>query len=383
MSSQSEAGKKRPFIDHDIKLDFNDVLFRPQRSTLKSRQEVNLEREITFLHSRKTWSGTPLISSNMDTTGTFEMGVSLSKYKCLTTIHKYYSPDDWKIFAIRRPEALPYVAISAGTSQRDFEIVKQITENIPDLQMICLDVANGYSQYFVDTVAKYRQAFPKHVIMAGNVVTGEMTQELIESGADIIKIGIGPGSVCTTRKQTGVGYPQLSAVLECAEAAHELGGHVISDGGCVTPGDVAKALGAGGDFVMIGGMFGGHDESGGEIFIRDGQLFKKFYGMSSTTAMNKYSGGVAEYRSSEGKTVEMPYKGPVEATLLDILGGVRSTCTYVGAKNVVELANKTSFIRVNRQLNESLSNLRTDLNHGYARLKAQQLLEASVIGGGN
>jgi GMP reductase len=247
--------------------------------------------------------------------------------------------------------------------------------------MICLDVANGYSQYFVDTVHKYREAFPRHTIVAGNVVTGEMTQELIKSGADIIKVGIGPGSVCTTRKQTGVGYPQLSAVIECSEAAHELNAHVISDGGCVSPGDVAKALGAGGDFVMLGGMFGGHDESGGEIFIRDGQLFKKFYGMSSTTAMTKYSGGVAEYRSSEGKTVEMPYKGPVEATLLDVLGGVRSTCTYVGAKCVVELAQKTSFIRVNRQLNESLSNLRTDLNHGYARLKAQQLLEASVIGG--
>lgn len=207
--------------------------------------------------------------------------------------------------------------------------------------------------------------------MAGNVVTGDMTKELIQSGADIIKVGIGPGSVCTTRKQTGVGYPQLSAVLECAEAAHDLGGHVISDGGCVSPGDVAKAFGAGGDFVMLGGMFGGHDESGGEIFIRDGQLFKKFYGMSSTTAMTKYSGGVAEYRSSEGKTVEMPYKGPVEATLLDVMGGVRSTCTYVGASCIDDLPKNTTFIRVNRQLNESLSHLRTDLNHGYARLKAQ------------
>ena len=317
----------------------------------------------------------------MDTTGTFEMGVSLAKYKCLTTVHKYYSINDWKIFAIRKPEALPFVAVSAGTSQKDFELVKAIISDHPELQMICLDVANGYSQYFVDTVAKYRSAFPHTTIIAGNVVTGEMTQELIQSGADIIKVGIGPGSVCTTRKQTGVGYPQLSAVMECSTAAHELGAHVISDGGCISPGDVAKAFGAGGDFVMLGGMFGGHDQSGGEIFIRDGQLFKKFYGMSSTTAMNKYSGGVAEYRSSEGKTVEMPYKGPVEATLLDIMGGVRSTCTYVGAQNIEELPNKTQFIRVNRQLNESLSHLRTDLNHGYARLKAQQLLEQSVIGG--
>lgn len=348
LASLRRASTGRPHIDEEIKLDFNDVLFRPQRSALKSRAEVNLEREFTFLHSKRVWKGIPVISSNMDTTGTFEMGVSLAKYKCLTAIHKYYSPEDWKIFSIRKPEAVPFVAVSAGTSQKDFEIVKTITANLPTLQMICLDVANGYSQYFVDTVHKYREAFPKHTILAGNVVTGEMTRELIQSGADIIKVGIGPGSVCTTRKQTGVGYPQLSAVLECAEAAHELGGHIISDGGCVSPGDVAKALGAGGDFVMIGGMFGGHDESGGEIFIRDGQLFKKFYGMSSTTAMNKYSGGVAEYRSSEGKTVEMPYKGPVEATLLDVLGGVRSTCTYVGAQTVIQLPEKTSFIRVNR-----------------------------------
>ena len=120
-----------------------------------------------------------------------------------------------------------------------------------------------------ECVAQVRAEFPNHTILAGNVVTGEMVEELILSGADIIKVGIGPGSVCTTRKKTGVGYPQLSAVLECADAAHGLGGHIISDGGCTCPGDVAKAFGAGADFVMMGGMLAGHDQSGGEVISKN------------------------------------------------------------------------------------------------------------------
>ncbi|NXU65492.1 GMPR1 reductase, partial [Horornis vulcanius] len=190
---------------------------------------------------------------------------------------------------------------------------------------------------------------------AGNVVTGEMVEELIISGADIVKVGIGPGSVCTTRIKTGVGYPQLSAVIECADSAHGLKGHIISDGGCNCPGDVAKAFGAGADFVMIGGMFAGHDQSAGDIIERNGKKVKLFYGMSSDTAMKKHAGGVAEYRASEGKTVEVPYRGDVEHTILDILGGLRSTCTYVGAAKLKELSKRTTFIRVTQQHNEVFS----------------------------
>merc|ERR1712039_412825 len=201
-------------------------------------------------------------------------------------------------------------------------------------------------------IRKIRAKYPAKTIMAGNVVTKEMTEELIFSGADIIKVGIGPGSVCTTRKQTGVGYPQLSAVIECADAAHGLGGRVVSDGGCTCPGDLSKAFGAGADFVMLGGMLAGHDESGGELMETSPGVFHKiFYGMSSDTAMTKHAGGVAEYRSSEGKTVRVPYRGPIEATMNDILGGIRSACTYVGAKELRELSKRTSFIRVTQQLN--------------------------------
>ncbi|XP_037088593.1 GMP reductase 1-like [Pollicipes pollicipes] len=341
-----------PRIDTDVKLDFKDVLLRPKRSTLKSRADVCVERTITFRNSKYTWTGVPIIASNMDTVGTFEMAVALAKHKIFTTIHKHYPVEAWKQFAAAQPETLYFVAVSAGTSAADFDRLAEIVQAVPELRFICLDVANGYSELFVECVRKVRATFPHHTIMAGNVVTGEMVEELLLSGADLIKVGIGPGSVCTTRKKTGVGYPQVSAVLECGDAAKGLGGHIISDGGCTCPGDVAKAFGAGADFVMLGGMLAGHDQSGGEVIERDGRKYKLFYGMSSATAMQKHAGGVAEYRASEGKTVQIPYRGDVTATVLDVLGGVRSACTYIGAGKLKELPKRTTFIRVTQQLNE-------------------------------
>ncbi|XP_078190747.1 GMP reductase 2 isoform X4 [Callithrix jacchus] len=321
-----------PHIDNDVKLDFKDVLLRPKRSTLKSRSEVDLTRSFSFRNSKQTYTGVPIIAANMDTVGTFEMARVLCKFSLFTAVHKHYSLDQWQEFASQNPDCL-------------------------EVNYICLDVANGYSEHFVEFVKDVRKRFPQHTIMAGNVVTGEMVEELILSGADIIKVGIGPGSVCTTRKKTGVGYPQLSAVMECADAAHGLKGHIISDGGCSCPGDVAKAFGAGADFVMLGGMLAGHSESGGELIERDGKKYKLFYGMSSEMAMKKYSGGVAEYRASEGKTVEVPFKGDVEHTIRDILGGIRSTCTYVGAAKLKELSRRTTFIRVTQQVNPIFSDV--------------------------
>jgi len=342
-----------PRIEQDIKLDFKDVLIRPKRSTLKSRKEVDLNRTYTFKNSKKTWTGVPLIAANMDTVGTFEMAAAFRKHGTFVCIHKHYSVEEWVAFAAEK-DALSNVAASAGTGDNDFTKMKEIVKNVPGLSFMCLDVANGYSEHFVHCVKKYRDAFPEMTIVAGNVVTGEMVEELLLAGADIIKVGIGPGSVCTTRRQTGVGYPQLSAVLECADAAHGMNGHVISDGGCTCPGDIAKAFCGGADFVMMGGMLAGHKESGGVLKYDEakGKYQKEFYGMSSSTAMNKHAGGVAEYRSSEGKTVTVPYRGSVAHTILDILGGVRSTCTYVGAARLKELAKRTTFIRVSMQLNE-------------------------------
>ncbi|MCP2037259.1 GMP reductase [Chryseobacterium sp. HSC-36S06] len=344
-------------IEYEIKLGFKDVMIRPKRSTLKSRSQVSLERNFTFVNSKKKWSGVPIIAANMDTVGTFEMAEALAKEKIITAIHKHYTPEEWSAFLNSQPDSIyDYIALSTGTGKADEEKIKQIIGQHPKIEFLCIDVANGYSEHFVEFVKNTRRNFPNKTIMAGNVVTGEMVEELILAGADIIKVGIGPGSVCTTRIKTGVGYPQLSAIIECADAAHGLGGHIISDGGCKIPGDVAKAFGGGADFVMLGGMFAGHDESGGDIVEEHGKKFRLFYGMSSQTAMDKHAGGVAEYRASEGKTVKVPYKGPVSETVKDILGGVRSTCTYVGASELRELSKRTTFIRVAEQHNEVFGN---------------------------
>jgi len=339
-------------IEYDLKLGFKDVMIRPKRSTLKSRSQVNLDREFKFLHSPFTWEGVPIMAANMDTVGTFEMAKVLASKKLFTALHKHYTIHEWNQFFATSPQGIEnYIAISTGTGKKDSERLAEAFSYNPKLKFICIDVANGYSEHFANFVKQTREHYPDKVIIAGNVVTGEMVEELLLSGADIVKVGIGPGSVCTTRVKTGVGYPQLSAIIECADAAHGLGGQIISDGGCTTPGDVAKAFGAGADFVMLGGMLAGHDQSGGEIIERNGKPYRKFYGMSSSTAMEKHIGGVAEYRASEGKTVEVPYRGNVETTLQDILGGLRSTCTYVGAQRLKELTKRTTFIRVAEQEN--------------------------------
>jgi GMP reductase len=333
-------------IEDDVKLDFQDVLIRPKRSTLSSRKEVSLYRNFKFKHSQVEWAGIPIMASNMDGVGTFKMAEALYKHEMFTCLVKSY---DLESFIDNQDSIFETsLSISTGTSDRDWTKLQQILNVFPNLKFICIDVANGYSEHFGDFVAKVRERYPSHTIIAGNVVTADMTQELILRGADIVKVGIGPGSVCTTRIQTGVGYPQLSAIIECADAAHGLGGHIIADGGCTCPGDVAKAFGAGADFVMLGGMLAGHDEGGGQV---DGGKVT-FYGMSSDTAMNKHHGGVAEYRSSEGRTVEVPYRGAVKNTVLDLLGGLRSSCTYVGASSLKQLSKCTTFIRVNNQYNK-------------------------------
>jgi GMP reductase len=338
-------------IEYDVKLDFKDVLIRPKRSILASRAEVSLEREFRFKNSGAAWKGVPVIAANMDHTGTFTMANALVKHGLLTAIDKFIPVADWQTFSQQYPQILPSVFISVGITEEDFTKTQDIL-NAVKVDMICLDVANGYTERFVDFLKQLRTTWPDKTIMAGNVVTGEMVEELILSGADIVKIGIGPGSVCTTREKTGVGYPQLSAIIECADAAHGLGGHVCADGGCTSPGDVAKAFAAGADFVMLGGMLSGHDECLGEVIEDNGTRFKRFYGMSSSEAMEKYHGSVAEYRASEGRSVNVPYRGAVKNTILDILGGLRSTCTYVGAHRLKELSKRTTFIRVTKQLND-------------------------------
>ena len=333
-------------IEEDVKLDFKDVLIRPKRSTIGSRREVDLTRHYKFKHSRYEWSGVPVMAANMDGIGTLAMAHALYQHRMFTCLIK--NIDTVYLETTIQDVGCDHFAVSTGTSVRDFQRLSSIINAHEGIKFICIDVANGYSETFGDYVEEVREAWPDKTIIAGNVVTADMTQELILRGADIVKVGIGPGSVCTTRIQTGVGYPQLSAIIECSDAAHGLGAHMVADGGCTCPGDVAKAFGAGADFVMLGGMLSGHDEGGGEV--KDGKVI--FYGMSSDTAMEKHHGGVAEYRSSEGRTVEVPCKGAVKNTVLDLLGGLRSACSYVGAPTLKQLSKCTTFIRVNRQVND-------------------------------
>ena len=339
-------------IEEEIKLDYSDVLFRPKRSTLKSRKDVDLNRKYTFKHSRSSWKGIPIIASNMDGVGEIDVAKKLSSHKLMTALTKQHNIN--QIGNVYKKNIyFDSIALSCGTSKDSYNRLNSILKKYPKFKFICIDVANGYSENFSNFVSEVRKKYPKKTIIAGNVVTADMTQELVLSGADIVKVGIGPGSVCTTRIQTGVGYPQLSAVMECADAAHGLGAHIIADGGCTCPGDVAKGFGAGADFVMLGGMLAGHKEGGGDIIEENGTKFIEFYGSSSEEANEKHYGGLANYRSSEGKKVKIQMKNSLDSTIRDILGGVRSSCTYVGASSLKQLSKCTTFVRVNNQYNDT------------------------------
>jgi GMP reductase len=338
-------------IEIGTKLDFSNVLIRPKRSTINSRSEVDLEREITFPISKQKWKGVPIISANMDTTGTKEVYDILHKHKIMTTFHKFYKLED-----IRNMNNLyeNYFAISTGISDNDYKNLTNIIDNKfgGPVKFICIDIANGYIKNLVEFCKKVRTKYPDKVIIAGNVVTREMVEELILSGGvDVVKVGIGPGSACTTRLKTGVGMPQLSAIIECADAAHGLGGHIISDGGITCPGDMAKAFGAGADFVMVGGQFAGHDENPGELIEEEGKKFKLFYGMSSEKAQETHYGKMEKYRASEGRILKIPYKGSLENTVQDYLGGLRSACSYINAPTIKQMAKCTTFVQVTQQLN--------------------------------
>jgi len=352
-------------IEEEIKLDYSDVLLRPKRSTLTSRKEVQLERKFKFYHSPKTWNGVPIMTANMATCGTFEMAKTLSEYKLITTFHKYYDIEEFKQF-FSNFDNPDYIAYTLGTRTEDFEKLAAMkkADLLKHFSFICLDIPNGYLEHFLHKIQELRQLCPEHIIIAGNVVTNEITEEIILSGADIVKVGIGPGSACTTRRMTGVGYPQLSAVIECADAAHGIAneqGHglVIADGGQQYPSCVAKAFCAGADFNMFGSMFSGYDQSAGELIEKDGKKFKEYFGSSSNKALEKFYGKKDAHRASEGREILMPYKGDIKYFLQDLFGALRSTGTYIGARKLREFSKRTTFVRVNQQLTTYLESFDT------------------------
>lgn len=344
----------------DTKLDYQDVLLRPKRSTLESRKDVLLERSFTFYHSPKKWTGLPIFASNMATCGTFEMAEILSKYKMLTAFHKYYSVKDYEEFLkdFKKPD---YICYTLGIRDKDIKQLKEMKKKglLEKFSFICLDVPNGYLQIFLEKIKEVRKLCPKHIIIAGNVVTNEMTEEIILAGADIVKIGIGPGSACTTRKMTGVGYPQLSAVIECADSAHGVAnergvGRIIADGGQQYTSDLAKAFCGGADFNMCGSLFSGFEQSGGETVEKDGKKYKEYFGSSSNKAMKEFYGKKDIHRASEGRYTLIPHKGDIHDFIQDLMGALRSTATYIGARQLKEFPKRATFLKVNRLLTSYL-----------------------------
>lgn len=336
------------------RLDFANVLIRPQKSDLTSRSQVNLDVEYKFKYATTQWKGTPIIAANMDCIGTFEIYERLSQHNMVTALHKFYTPEEYAEFNKKTPLNPDLFMVSIGKSDKSIDYLKAVQE-VVDFKWICIDIANGYISSYPEYCKTIREAFPDKIIIAGNVVTPEAVKDLVINGmVDVVKVGIGPGSACTTRIKTGVGMPQLSAIMECSYSAEEIGAHIIGDGGITCPGDLSKAFSGGAHFVMMGGVFSGHDENPGDIIEENGKKFKTFYGMSSSKAMNKYYGETAKYRTSEGRDFKVKYKGPVDNTILDYLGGLRSTCTYVNAKNIPELKEKVQFYQVSQQFNSSL-----------------------------
>ena len=339
-------------LDNEVKLDYKDVLLKPKRSTLSSRRDVEMTRSFTFRNSGETYECCPIIASNMDGVGTFSMAKVIQEYKMLTTITKTTTIEQWRK-AVGEGIKLKYLSVCTGTGKlwddnaEDYSTMQEVLKSFPDVKFITVDVANGYHQNFTDFVGAVREEYPDKTIIAGNVVTAEMTEELIIQGADVVKVGIGPGSVCTTRTMAGVGVPQFSAVVECADAANGVGGHIVADGGCNMPGDIAKAFGGGAHFVMLGGMLAGHNES--EVQSKDGK--REFYGMSSDRAREVHGKRKDGYRGNEGRAVILPDRGPVQETIEDILGGVRSSCTYIGARRLKDIPKCASFVRCNQPLN--------------------------------
>ena len=336
-------------IETELKLNYDDVLLKPKRSTLSSRRDVDMTRTFTFRNSKESYTCCPIVASNMDGVGTFSMAKVLQDYKMMTVITKSTTPEQWKQ-AVGDGIKLKYLSVCTGAKRntKDNDTMHNVLKNYPDVKFITIDVANGYHEHFVDFVKQTRDEYPDKTIIAGNVVTAEMTEQLILSGADIVKVGIGPGSVCTTRIMTGVGVPQFSAVVECADAANGVGGHIMADGGCVEPGDVAKALGGGAHFIMLGGMLAGHNES--ELPIVDGE--REFYGSSSDRAREVHGKSKAGYRGNEGRAITIPDRGPVKETVEDMLGGVRSACTYIGTIRLKDVPKCASFVRTNSVINK-------------------------------
>jgi GMP reductase len=368
-------------INNETKLDFSDVLIVPQRSTLNSRSEILLERTFHFYHSPRIWKGIPIICANMSFCS-FDMAKELANHKMIACLHKYHSLDELSNYFNSNPQNINYTFVSIGYKKSDLNHLLELKNKINIQPNICIDVPNGHMDAFVKYCKKVRENFPESIIIAGNVTNTSSTQELIiYGGVDIVKIGIGGGSACTTRFLTGCGVPQLSCCLENSYIAHGLQngekklGLVCSDGGHKTVGDVCKALCAGSDFVMLGGYFAGTESCNGEwtfehkAYLNKDNKYKDinwwqpnspgyetekrktkftYYGMSTHHSQQLYEDNIKHYRASEGTKITVEYKGTVDRVIQELLGGIRSCCCYIGADTIKNMNKCAEFCRVSK-----------------------------------
>ena len=364
-------------IIDSVQLDFSDVLIKPRRSSIDSRSKVDITRNYKFKWCPYTIKGTGIMQANMGTIGNFDVSKKMLDNGLFACLHKYHNVEDLIEFYTdlidRGDDTWMRCLLAIGLRDNGIEKLRTLNEKLGVQVGIKFDVPNGYIPQVKEKVINLRKEFPDMFIMVGNVVTGDITEDLILSGADCVAVGIGPGGQCLTREQTGCGRPQLSAIIECADAAHQVGGMVCGDGGITCPGDLGKAFGAGADFIMIGSMFAGTLEADGDIiskWIFNGEYepaadgsgfephlelkeFKQFYGMSSTLAQEKFGNGKPKYRASEGRVTIVPYVGSIDGVIEELLGGLRSTMTFLGAWKLKNIPKQCTFYKVHNQLNRT------------------------------
>ena len=335
-------------VETELLLDFNDVLIKPKVSDITlTRADVNIN--IPWASTEAT----PIVIANMMSTGTYKIAKIASKEKVLTFLSKEYTIEEHR-------KHLPsidqrYIAISSGVREKDLIKTLSILEEFPDIPAVNVDIANVYAniQGMWETVSEIRNRFPNIIIIAGNIATPEPIADLVDAGANYIKVGVGSGAACKTRSEVGIGIPQLSAIMDCHHHARSYGVKIISDGGCVTAGDVSKAIAAGAELVMIAGMVS-HCEECDNIIDINGDKFVSFYGLGSDKMYSIKKPDQAEYRPNEGRDLMIPVTGSIVEVIKQIKGALRSTCTYVGAPSINALYNKSVFVRVNNTINRSL-----------------------------
>ena len=330
-------------------LTFDDVTLIPQYSSILPAETITYTKLAHNLNLQ-----IPLMSSAMDTVTESKMAIALSKSGGIGIIHRNLSIEKQvqEVKKVKKNNFLVGAAI--GVNSKDIERADELSKAKVD--MIIIDTAHGHTQKVLFMIKKIKKKLKKCVLCSGNIATGKAAKFLADSGVDIVKVGIGPGSICTTRLVTGIGVPQLSAVLQVKKALKNYKTRIISDGGIKFSGDIAKAIAAGADAVMIGSLFSGTTESPGKIFKQKGKLFKNFRGMGSVGAMS--IGSADRYYQKKFKNVSkyvpegvegiVKFKGPVNKIIYNLIGGLKSSMGYLGAKTIKDLQKKGEFVKITK-----------------------------------